>query len=62
MDPKVATDVLVKVELEDPLVSHPVLTAKTRCGLCVPRIFNTYKDVTGEVKKAILLLNNVKLL
>ena len=40
----------------------PSLTAKIRCGLCVPRMFNTHEDVTGEVTKAILLLNNVKIL
>ena len=43
-------------------LSHPVLTDKTKCGLCVPRKFNTHKDVIGEVTKAILLLIIVKLL
>ena len=43
-------------------VSHPVLTAKIKCGLCVPRKFNTQKDVISEVTKAILLLTIVKLL
>ena len=47
---------LKKVTLVD-VVSHPVLRAKTRYDLCVPMMFNTHKDTTGEVTKAILIFN-----
>ena len=32
-------------------MSHPVLTDKTKCELCMPRKFNTHEDIIGEVKK-----------
>ena len=44
------------------MLSHPVLAGKTRYGLCVPRMFNTHKDVIGEVTKSNIFRINVKLL
>ena len=29
-------------------MSYLVLTNKIKCGLCVPRKFNTHKEITGE--------------
>ena len=43
-----------QVRCQASILSHPVLTDKIKCGLCVPRKFNTHKDVIGEVTKAIL--------